>query len=183
MGADFHACCEMMRSRLGANPVAIQLPIGSEDSFRGIIDLVSMKANIYHDDDGRVFEVCDIPEELRDEAEEYHQLLLDAVAEFDDDLMEKYLSDEPIAEEDIIKAIRRGTLAAAINPVLCGSSFKNKGVQQLLDAIVEYLPSPLDVPAIKGTGPDGEEVERRSSDDEPFAALAFKLLPTPMWAA
>ena len=179
MGADFHACCEMMRSRLGANPVAIQLPIGSEDSFRGIIDLVSMKANIYHDDDGRVFEVCDIPEELRDEAEEYHQLLLDAVAEFDDDLMEKYLSDEPIAEEDIIKAIRRGTLAAAINPVLCGSSFKNKGVQQLLDAIVEYLPSPLDVPAIKGTGPDGEEVERRSSDDEPFAALAFKIVTDP----
>ena len=127
MGADFERGISMMRERLGANPVAIQLPIGSEDSFSGIIDLVRMKANIYHDADGRTFEVCDIPAEYQEKAEEYRQLMLEAAAEFDDDLMEAYLEGEEIKEEQIIHALRVGTLKAALNPVLCGSSFKNKG--------------------------------------------------------
>ena len=179
MGADFERGISMMRERLGANPVAIQLPIGSEDSFSGIIDLVRMKANIYHDADGRTFEVCDIPAEYQEKAEEYRQLMLEAAAEFDDDLMEAYLEGEEIKEEQIIHALRVGTLKAALNPVLCGSSFKNKGVQQLMDAVVDFLPAPSDVPPIKGTDLDGNEVERKCSDDEPFSALAFKIMTDP----
>ena len=179
VGADFARGLAMIRERLGANPVAIQIPIGSEENFCGVVDLIRMQANIYHDADGKTFEVTEIPAELRAQAEEYRAAMLDAVAEYDDDLMEKYLSDEPFTPEDVIRAIRRATLSVKVNPVLCGSSFKNKGVQQLLDAIVDYLPAPTDVPPIQGTDKKGETVERRSSDDEPFAALAFKINTDP----
>ena len=179
MGADFENALAMMRERLGANPVAIQLPVGSEESFCGIIDLIRMEANIYHDADGKTFEICPIPEEYQDKAAEYRSALMDAAAEFDDVLMEKYLNDEEISPEEIIKALRIGTLAVKINPVLCGSSFKNKGVQQLMDAVVDFLPAPTDVPDVTGVDPDGEEISRKSSDDEPFAALAFKIVADP----
>lgn len=179
MGADFENALAMMRERLGANPVAIQLPVGSEESFCGIIDLIRMEANIYHDADGKTFEICPIPEEFQDKAAEYRSALMDAAAEFDDVLMEKYLNDEEISPEEIIKALRIGTLAVKINPVLCGSSFKNKGVQQLMDAVVDFLPAPTDVPDVTGVDMDGEEITRKSSDDEPFAALAFKIVADP----
>ena len=179
MGADFENALAMMRERLGANPVAIQLPVGSEESFCGIIDLIRMEANIYHDADGKTFEICPIPEEYQDRAAEYRSALMDAAAEFDDVLMEKYLNDEEISPEEIIKALRIGTLAVKINPVLCGSSFKNKGVQQLMDAVVDFLPAPTDVPDVTGVDMDGEEITRKSSDDEPFAALAFKIVADP----
>ena len=179
VGADFARGLAMIRERLGANPVAIQIPIGSEENFCGVVDLIRMQANIYHDADGKTFEVTEIPAELRARAEEYRAARLDAVAEYDDDLMEKYLSDEPFTPEDVIRAIRRATLSVKVNPVLCGSSFKNKGVQQLMDAIVDFLPAPTDVPPIQGTDKKGETVERRSSDDEPFAALAFKINTDP----
>jgi len=179
MGANFEYALSMMRERLGAHPVAIQLPIGSEENFSGMIDLIRMEANIYQDADGKSFEICPIPEEYQEKAAEYRTALLDAVAEFDDDLMEKYLNDEDISTEQIIKALRIGTLAVKINPVLCGSSFKNKGVQQLMDAIVDYLPAPTDVADVVGTDEEGEEITRKSSDDEPFAALAFKIVTDP----
>ena len=179
MGADFENALAMMRERLGANPVAIQLPVGSEESFCGIIDLIRMEANIYHDADGKTFEICPIPEEYQDKAAEYRSALMDAAAEFDDVLMEKYLNDEEISPEEIIKALRIGTLAVKINPVLCGSSFKNKGVQQLMDAVVDFLPAPTDVPDVTGVDMDGEEITRKSSDDEPFSALAFKIVADP----
>lgn len=179
MGADFENALAMMRERLGANPVAIQLPVGSEESFCGIIDLIRMEANIYHDADGKTFEICPIPEEYQDKAAECRSALMDAAAEFDDVLMEKYLNDEEISPEEIIKALRIGTLAVKINPVLCGSSFKNKGVQQLMDAVVDFLPAPTDVPDVTGVDMDGEEITRKSSDDEPFAALAFKIVADP----
>lgn len=179
MGANFEHALSMMRDRLGANPVAIQLPIGSEENFTGIIDLIRMEANVYQDADGKNFEVCAIPEDYQDKAAEYRASLLDAIAEFDDDLMEKYLNDEDISAEQIIKALRIGTLAVKINPVLCGSSFKNKGVQQLMDAIVDFLPGPTDVADVCGVDLDGEEITRRSADDEPFAALAFKIVTDP----
>ena len=179
VGADFRHTVAMMRERLGASPVAVQLPIGSEESFSGIIDLIRMQANIYHDVEGRIFDVTDIPGEMLEEANAARQEMLDAVAEFDDELMEKYLNDEEIRPDDVLRAIRTATLAARVNPVLCGSSFKNKGVQQLMDAIVDYLPSPLDVPPVKGEDEDGNEVARIPSDDEPFAALAFKVVTDP----
>ncbi|MBQ6536231.1 MAG: elongation factor G [Firmicutes bacterium] len=176
VGADFQHCLDMMRERLGSGAVAIQLPIGSEDSFRGMVDLIRMRAYVFDDGDGQVFQTVDIPEELREKAEEWRAFLLDKVAEYDDEMLEKYLSDEEIPDELLIRAIRTGTLSAQLNPVLCGSSFKNKGVQQLLDAIVDFLPSPLDVPPVTGVDNRGNEVERRPSDDEPFSALAFKVV-------
>ena len=176
VGADFQHCLDMMRERLGSGAVAIQLPIGSEDSFRGMVDLIRMRAYVFDDGDGQVFQTVDIPEELREKAEEWRAFLLDKVAEYDDEMLEKYLSDEEIPDELLIRAIRTGTLSAQLNPVLCGSSFKNKGVQQLLDAIVDFLPSPTDVPPVTGVDNKGNEVERRPSDDEPFAALAFKVV-------
>ena len=176
VGADFQHCLDMMRERLGSGAVAIQLPIGSEDSFRGMVDLIRMRAYVFDDGDGQVFQTVDIPEELREKAEEWRAFLLDKVAEYDDEMLEKYLSDEEIPDEVLIRAIRTGTLSAQLNPVLCGSSFKNKGVQQLLDAIVDFLPSPLDVPPVTGVDNRGNEVERRPSDDEPFSALAFKVV-------
>ncbi|WP_028721531.1 elongation factor G [Patulibacter americanus] len=182
-GADYAMSVRTMIERLGANAVPIQLPIGSEGDFAGIIDLVEMKAIFYRDDIGKDVDVIDIPEELADEANAAREHLLDSVADFDDELMELVLGGEDVPVDRLKKAIRAATLALTINPVLCGSSFKNKGVQPLLDAVIDYLPSPLDVPAIKGvvTTRDGEEhEEERPSDDEaPFAALAFKIATDP----
>lgn len=179
LGADFYGAVEQMRERLGANAVPIQLPIGSEDVFLGIVDLVTMKAIIYTDDLGTTSEARDIPEELKEKAEEYRTMLVEAVAELDEELMEKYLEGEELTEEEIVKALRKGTCEVKITPVTCGSSYKNKGVQPLLDAVVAYLPSPLDVPAIQGQLPDGTEAYRESSDEQPFAALAFKIMTDP----
>lgn len=179
VGADFERALTMMEERLGANPVAIQLPLGAEDNFNGIIDLIRMKANVYHDVEGRTFEVGDIPAEYAEKADHYRHLLLEAVAEYDDELMEAYLEGQELEEAAIIRAVRNATLSAHINPVLCGSSFKNKGVQQLLDAVIDFLPSPADVPPIVGKDWNGNEVERKSSDEEPFSALAFKIITDP----
>ncbi|AZR74715.1 translation elongation factor G [Anoxybacter fermentans] len=181
VGADFFNVIEMMRERLGANAVPIQLPIGSEDTFRGIIDLVEMKALIYHDEDlGVTFDKIDIPEEMREEAEVYREQLLETLAELDEELMMLYLEGEEIPTELIKKVLRRGTINVEIIPVCCGSAFKNKGVQPLLDAVIDYLPSPLDIPPVKGINPEtGEEEVRQAADDAPFAALAFKIMTDP----
>ncbi|WP_003545461.1 elongation factor G [Desulfotomaculum nigrificans] len=180
VGADFFNGLNMIRERLGANPVAIQLPIGSEDQFRGIVDLVTNKAIFYVDDLGTKSEVTEVPAEMADQVAEYREKLIEAVAESDEELMMKYLEGEELTEEEIKLGIRKATLAVKMTPVLCGSSFKNKGVQPLLDAIVDYLPAPTDVPAIKGVNPDtGAEDQRISSDAEPFAALAFKIMADP----
>ncbi|WP_054251760.1 elongation factor G [Neofamilia massiliensis] len=176
VGADFFRSVETIKNRLNANPVPIQIPIGAEDNFTGMIDLVTMKAEIYKDDMGFEIEITDVPDDMKDLAEEYRENLIDKVSNFDDDLMMAYLEGEEISEEMLKKAIRKGTVSVQMVPVTCGSSYKNKGVQLLLDAIIDYLPSPLDVPAIKGTTEDGEEVERHSSDEEPFSALAFKIV-------
>jgi elongation factor G len=178
-GANFFKVYEQVRDRLRAPAIPIQLPIGSEDSFRGIIDLVRMKAIVYADDMGTNFETTDIPAEYFDKAEEYRTLLLEAIAEVDDALMEKYLEGESLSPEEIMAAIRHGTISGSLVPLLCGSAFKNKGVQPLLDAVVDYLPAPPDVPAIQGKLPDGALVERHSSDDEPFSALGFKVMSDP----
>ena len=180
IGADFLYSVGTIHDRLQANAHPIQLPIGAENNFTGIIDLVEMNADIYKDDDGTEFEVTDIPEEYREKAEEYREKLLEAVAEVDEDLMEKYLAGEEITKEELKAAIRKATINVDFYPVLCGSAFKNKGVQLMIDAVVDYLPSPLDVPAIKGTLPDtDEEVERHADDSEPFSALAFKVMTDP----
>lgn len=180
MGANFYHVVDMMLDRLKCNAVPIQLPIGSEDTFKGIIDLVEMKAYVYYDDLGKDIRVEEIPEDMADKAAEYHEKLLEAVAEQDDDIMEKYLGGETLTIEEIKMCIRKATIANAMVPVTCGTSYKNKGVQKLLDAIVDYMPSPLDVPAIKGVNPDtDEEEDRPSSDNEPFAALAFKIATDP----
>ncbi|QJW45034.1 elongation factor G [bacterium BFN5] len=180
LGADFYRVVDMMKTRLGANAVPIQLPIGSEDVFKGMVDLVEMKALIYTDDLGKTSEATEIPEELQEQAELYHQNLLDAVAESDDELMMKYLEGEELTVEEIKAGIRKATIACKMTPVLCGSSYKNKGVQPMLDAVVEFMPSPLDVPAIKGVNPDtGEEDKRESDDSLPFSALAFKIMADP----
>ncbi|NMB07502.1 MAG: elongation factor G [Tissierellia bacterium] len=179
VGADFFNTIDMIEDRLKANPVPVQLPIGKEDSFIGVVDLVNMNARIYKDDLGENIEVVDIPEELKDLANEYRENLLESVAEYDEELMIKYLEGEEILPEDIIRAIRTATINVKITPVLCGSSYKNKGVQPLLDAIVDYLPSPLEIPPVKGIGEDEQEQERKSSDEEPFSALAFKIVTDP----
>ena len=179
-GADFYNVIKMMEERLHANAVAIQLPIGAEDDFAGIVDLVKMEAIIYEDDLGKVADEVEIPADMKEKAEEYREKLLEAVAEQDDDLMEKYLGGEEISEEEIKTAIRKATIACKMCPVTCGTSYRNKGVQPMLDAIVDFMPAPTDVPAIKGTNPDtGEEDHRPSSDEEPFAALAFKIMADP----
>ena len=179
-GAGFEMSVNTMIERLGANAIPIQLPIGSEADFVGIIDLVTEKATIYKDDLGVDIEVVDIPEDLVDAAHEARTVLIEAIAEFDDELMESYLADEPLDEARVKAAIRKATLAMTMTPVLCGSSFKNKGVQPLLDAVIAYLPSPLEVPPITGHHPktDAEEA-RDASDDAPFAALAFKIATDP----
>jgi elongation factor G len=179
IGADFLACVEQMKTRLGANAVPIQLPIGSEDSFVGIVDLVENRAIIYTDDLGTTSEAREIPDDMKELAAEYRTKLIEAVAELDEELMMKYLEGEEITVEELKAGIRKGTCAVQLFPVLCGSSYRNKGVQPMLDAVVDYLPAPTDVPSIKGTTPDGETVERHSSDDEPFAALAFKIMSDP----
>ncbi len=180
MGADFFRVVQMMRDRLKCNAVPIQLPIGSENLFKGIVDLVEMKADVYYDDMGKDMRVEEIPADMADIAAEYREKLLEAVAEQDDELMEKYFSGEEISIEEIKTVIRKATIANTMVPVCCGTSYRNKGVQKLLDAIVDYMPSPLDVPAIKGVNPETEEEDcRPSSDDEPFAALAFKIATDP----
>jgi len=180
LGADFYNVVDMMKTRLGANPVPLQLPIGSEDVFKGMVDLIEMKAIVYTDDLGKTSEATEIPEEMKDDAELYRQNLLDAVAESDDELMMKYLEGEEITAEEIKAAIRKATIACKMTPVLCGSSYKNKGVQPMLDAVVDYMPSPIDIPAIKGVDPDtGAEDKREASDDLPFSALAFKIMADP----
>ncbi len=179
-GADFFNVMQMMQERLNANPVAIQLPIGVEDTFRGVVDLVKMDAIIYEDDLGKVSDEVAIPDDLKEQAEEYHDKLLEALAETDDGLMEKYLGGEELTEDEIRAALRKATIACQICPVTCGSSFKNKGVQPMLDAVVAYMPAPTDIPDIKGVNPEtGEEESRPSSDDAPFAALAFKIMADP----
>lgn len=180
IGADFLYSVSTLHDRLQANAHPVQLPIGAEDNFVGIIDLIEMNATFYGDDLGTKIEVREIPDEYRDQAEEYHEKLLEAVAEVDEDIMEKYLGGEEISKEELKAAIRKATCNVEFFPVLCGSAFKNKGVQLMLDAVVDYLPAPTDVPSIKGTIPDtGEEVFRHSSDDEPFSALAFKVMTDP----
>ena len=179
-GANFFNVVNMIRDRLKANAVVIQLPIGAEDTFKGIIDLINMEADIYYDELGKDMKVEPIPEDMVDMANEYREKLLEAVAEFDDELMEKYFAGEEITTEEIKKAIRIGTIANKMIPVVCGTSYRNKGVQKLLDAIVDFMPAPVDIPAIKGVNPQTEEEEERiSSDEEPFAALAFKIMTDP----
>jgi elongation factor G len=178
-GANFFKVYEQVKDRLRAPAIPIQIPIGSEDKFYGIVDLVRMRAKIYQDDLGQQIEDTEIPGEVQELAAEYRSQLLEAVAETDEKLLEKYLSEEEIAAEELKGAIRRGTIEGTLMPVLCGSAFKNKGVQMLLDAVVDYLPSPLEVPPIKGMLPDGEEGQRKSSDEEPFSALAFKIAADP----
>ena len=180
MGANFYHVVQMMKDRLKCNAVPIQLPIGAESDFRGIVDLVTMKAEIYHNEDGTDYSEEEIPEEMQDLANEYHEKLIESVAELDEDLMEKYFGGEELTIDEIKSTIRKATIDNTMVPVTCGTSYRNKGVQMLLDAIVDYMPAPTDVPAIKGVDPEtGDEVERPSSDKEPFAALAFKIATDP----
>ena len=178
-GANFYKVYDQIRDRMRANAVPIQLPIGAENEFQGIIDLVRMRALIYQDDIGKEITETDIPAELQDKADEFRLKLVEAVAETDDVLTEKYLEGEEFSEEEIKTALRKGTIAGTIVPMLCGSAFKNKGVQPLLDAVIDYLPAPIDIPPVKGMLPDGEEVERSASDEEPLSALAFKIMADP----
>lgn len=181
MGADFFNCIQMMKDRLKANAVPIQLPIGKEENFKGIIDLVTMKASYYLDDMGKVIDEEPIPDDMVDIAEEYRSILLETVAEQDEDLLNKYLEGEELTEQEIRTGIRKATISVNMVPVTCGSSYRNKGVQNLLDAVVDYMPSPLDIPAIRGVSPDDDEVEleRPPDDDAQFSALAFKVMADP----
>ena len=179
-GADFYRVVKMIKDRLKANPVPIQLPVGKEDTFRGIVDLINMEADIYYDDLGKDIRVEPIPEDMKELAEEYRQQMIESIAETDEALFEKYCAGEDISAEELKKALRKATIANTIVPVVCGTSYRNKGVQKLLDAIVDYMPAPTDIPHIKGINPDtDEEEERPSSDDAPFAALAFKIMTDP----
>ncbi len=176
LGADFFAAVNAMREQLGANAVPLQIPIGKEDNFKGIVDLVEMKAEIYKDDEGKQIEVTEIPADLKAEAEKYRAALIEAVAELDDELLEKYFNGEELTVAEIKKAIRKGTIALQITPVLCGSSYRNKGTQLLLDAVVDYFPSPIDIPPVEGIDPKTEaKIIRKASDDEPLSGLAFKI--------
>ncbi len=180
MGANFYHVVDMMKERLKANAVPIQLPIGAEETFRGIIDLINMEADIYYDELGKDMRVEAIPEDMRGKAEEYHAAMLESLAESDEEFFEKYIEGEEFTVDDVKAAIRRATIANKFVPVICGTSYKNKGVQKLLDAIVDYMPAPTDIPPIKGINPETEEEEvRHSSDEEPFAALAFKIMTDP----
>ena len=180
VGSDYYNVIQMMIDRLNAHPVPIQIPIGAEDNFQGIIDLIKMQAVVYEEDYTKEADAIEIPAEYKEKAEEYRQKMLDAVAETDDELMMKYLEGEELTEEEIKAAIRKATVECKICPVVCGSSYKDKGIQPLLDAVVDYMPSPIDIPPIKGVNPDtNEEDERKASDDEPFAALAFKIMADP----
>ena len=179
MGADFYRVLDMIKKRLGANPVPLQLPIGKESDFIGIIDLVNMNAHIYEDELGTKVRIDEIPADMKDLADEYRMKLLEAAAEEDDAIMAKYFEGEEIGVDELKAAIRRATIAVKMTPICCGSSYRNKGVQQLLDAVIDYMPAPTDIPAIRGTLSDGTEVERHSSDSEPFSALAFKIVTDP----
>ena len=179
LGANFYGAVEQIKTRLGKNAICIQLPIGKEDEFKGIIDLFEMKAYIYNDDKGEDISIVDIPEDMADDAELYRTELVEKICELDDDLMMQYLEGEEPSVEELKAALRKGTCECTAVPVCCGTAYRNKGVQKLLDAIIEYMPSPIDVPAIKGVDLDGVEVERHSSDDEPFSALAFKIMADP----
>ena len=178
-GADFFGCVEQMKDRLNANAVPIQLPVGAEENFQGIVDLIKMKAYIHKDDLGKEIEEREIPDDLKDMAEEYRAKMVEAAAEQDDELMMKYLEGEELTEEEIKKGLRKGTIANTVVPVCCGSSYRNKGVQELLNSIVDFMPAPIDIPNIKGVDLDGNETERVTSDSEPFAALAFKIATDP----
>ena len=178
-GANFANCVEQLKTRLNAHPVPIQLPIGAEDTFKGIIDLMNMKALIHKDDLGKDIEITDIPEDMKAQAEAARQEMVDTAAEQDDELMMKYLDGEELTIDEIKMGLRKGTIAGNIVPVCCGSSYKNKGVQELLDAIIDYLPSPVDIPPVEGVNLDGEKEERKPDDKEPFAALAFKIATDP----
>ena len=179
IGADFLRVVQMMKDRLGANAVALHLPIGAEDTFTGIIDLMIMKAYMYKDDKGQEVDIVEIPEDMKALAEEYREKMVETIAELDEDLTMKFLEGEEISIEELKTALRKGVIACEVNPVFCGTAYRNKGVQLVLDAVVDYMPSPLDIPAIKGVLLDGEEAERHSSDEEPFAALAFKIMADP----
>ena len=178
LGADFFGSCNQLITKLGKNPVLVQIPIGKEDSFQGIIDLFEMQAYVFNGDKGDDIQVGEIPADLKDQAEEYHSKLIEQCVELDEDLMEKYLEEgeEGITVAELKAALRKGTIAGDAIPCLCGTAYKNKGVQKLLDAVVEYMPAPTDIPDIKGVDEDGNEVERKSSDEEPFSALAFKIM-------
>ena len=177
--ADFYNAVDQIRTRLGKNAICLQLPIGKEDEFQGIIDLFEMKAYIYNDDKGDDISVTDIPEDMKDDAELYHSELVEKICELDDDLMMQYLEGEEPSEEDLKKVLRKATCECTAIPVCCGSAYRNKGVQKLLDAIIEYMPAPTDIPAIKGVDMEGNEIERHSSDEEPFSALVFKIMTDP----
>ena len=180
LGANFYAAVDQIKNRLGKNAIVIQLPIGKEDEFKGIIDLFEMKAYIYNDDKGEDISIVDIPDDMKEEAEIYHADLIEKCVELDDDLMMEWMENpDSITNDQLKKALRKGTCECTAVPVCCGTAYRNKGVQKLLDAIIEYMPSPLDIPAIKGTDLNGNEVERHSSDEEPFAALAFKIMADP----
>ena len=180
MGANFYRVIDMMKSRLKTHPVPIQLPIGAEDTFRGIIDLMNMEADVYYDDMGKDMRVEPIPEDMREKAEEYHNQMVEAIAETDEALFEKYCEGEELSVAELKAALRKATINNQLVPVVCGTSYKNKGVQKLLDAIIDYMPAPIDIPAIKGINPDTEEEDvRHASDEEPFAALAFKIMTDP----
>ena len=179
MGADFFGSCNQLITKLGKNPVLVQIPIGKEDEFKGIIDLFEMKAYVFNGDKGDDIEVGEIPADLKDQAEEYHDKLIEQCAELDEDLMEKFFNDEELTVPELKAALRKGTIEGTAIPCLCGTAYKNKGVQKLLDAVIEYMPAPTDIPDITGVDEDGNEVVRKSSDDEPFSALAFKIMTDP----
>ena len=179
LGANFYGAVEQIRTRLGKNAICLQLPIGKEDEFKGIIDLFEMQAYIYNDDKGDDVTVCEIPDDMKDDAELYHTELVEKICELDDDLMMQYLEGEEPSIEDLKKVLRKATCECTAVPVCCGSAYRNKGVQRLLNAVIEFMPAPTDIPSIKGTDMDGNEVFRHSSDEEPFAALAFKIMTDP----
>ena len=179
LGANFYGAVDQMKDRLGANVAVLQLPIGKEDDFKGIIDLFEMEAYIYNDEKGEDISIVEIPEDMKEEAELYHTELIEKICELDDDLMMQYLEGEEPSVDDLKAALRKGTCECKAVPVCCGTAYRNKGVQKLLDAIIEFMPAPTDIPAIKGVDEDGNEVERHSSDDEPFSALAFKIMTDP----
>ncbi len=178
--ADFFNVMKMMKERLGANPIPVQIPIGKEDNFKGVIDLIEMKGYVYHNDQGKTFDVVDIPEELKADAEKYRAAMVEAAAEQDDELLEKFFMGEELTPDEIKKGIRKGTINGKITPMTCGSALTNKGVQKMLDAVVDYMPSPVDIASVKGTKMGSEEIiERHPSDEEPFAGLAFKIMVDP----
>ena len=179
IGADYYGCVDQIRDRLGKNPIMINIPVGKEDYYLGLVDLFEMEAYLYKNDDGTDIEITPIPDDMKEDAQLYHDQMVEQICSLDDDLMMQYLEGEEPSTEDLKRVLRRATCECTAVPVCCGSAYKNKGVQKCLDAIIEYMPSPLDIPAIKGTTPDGEETERHSSDDEPFSALAFKIISDP----